>query len=75
MLLVVLFHATGNLPVTFLIAPLGIDMIQPFLIFTALLIIAAAVVVGFAGAADLSRTQRKQTSEDIPTVPKPLPVT
>jgi len=27
-----------------------------------------------AGAADLSRTQRKQTSEDIPTVPKPLPV-
>jgi hypothetical protein len=50
-------------------------MIQPFLIFTALLIIAAAVVVGFAGAADLSRIQRKQTSEDIPTVPKPLPVT
>lgn len=75
LLLVVLFHATANLPVTFLIAPLGIDMIQPFLIFTALLIIAAAVVVGFAGAADLSRTQRKQTSEDIPTVPKPSPVT
>ena len=75
LLLVVLFHATANLPVTFLIAPLGIDMIQPFLIFAALLIIAAAVVVGFAGAADLSRTQRKQTSEEIPTVPKPLPVT
>jgi membrane protease YdiL (CAAX protease family) len=69
LLLVVLFHATANLPVTFLIAPLGIDMIQPFLIFTALLIIAAAAVVGFAGTADLSRTQRKQTSEDIPTAP------
>ena len=69
LLLVVLFHATANLPVTFLIAPLGIDMIQPFLIFTALLIIAAAAVVGFAGKADLSRTQRKQTSEDIPTAP------
>ena len=75
LLLVVLFHATANLPVTFLIAPLGIDMIQPFLIFTALLIIAAAVVVGFAGAADLSRTQHKQTSEGFPTAPKPLPVT
>jgi len=69
LLLVVLFHATANLPVTFLIAPLGIDMIQPFLIFTALLIVAAAAVVGFAGTADLSRTQRKQTSEDIPTAP------
>jgi hypothetical protein len=75
LLLVVLFHATANLPVTFLIAPLGIDMIQPFLIFTALLIVAAAVVVGFAGAADLSSMQHKQTSESFPTAPKPLPVT
>jgi CAAX protease family protein len=74
LLLVVLLHATANLPVTLLLAPLGIDMIQPFLIFTALLIIAAAVVVWFAGPADLSRTQRKQTSEDIPTVPTPMPV-
>jgi hypothetical protein len=44
------------------------------LIFTALLIIAAVVVVGFAGPADLSRTQRKQTSEDIPTVATPMPL-
>jgi hypothetical protein len=49
-------------------------MTQPFLIFTALLIIAAAVVVRLAGPADLSRTQRKQTSEDIPAVPTPMPV-
>jgi uncharacterized protein len=73
LLIVVLLHATANLPVTLLLAPLGSDMIQPFLIFTALLIIAAVVVVGFAGPADLSRTQRKQTSEDISTVPTPTP--
>ena len=75
LLLVVLLHATANLPITVLLGPLGIDAIQPYWIFTALLIIAAGVVVGFAGAADLSRTQRKQTSEDIPTVPKSLPMT
>jgi membrane protease YdiL (CAAX protease family) len=74
LLLVVLLHATANLPVTLLLAPLGSEMIQSFLIFTALLIIAAVVVVGFAGPADLSRTRRKQTSEDIPTVPTPMPV-
>jgi uncharacterized protein len=73
LLLVVLLHATANLPVTVLIAPLGIDMIQPFLIFTSLLVIAAAVVIVFAGPADLSRTQPRQTSEDIPTVPSTLP--
>jgi hypothetical protein len=74
LLLVVLFHATANLPVSVLIAPLESDMFQPFLIFTALLIIAAVVVVGFAGPADLSRTQRKQTSDHIPTASTPVPV-
>lgn len=74
LLLVVLFHATANLPVTVLIAPLGIDMFQPFLIFTALLIIVAGVVVVFAGPADLSRSQRKQTSDHIPTASTPVPV-
>jgi hypothetical protein len=64
---IVLLHATANLPATVLFAPLAIDMIRPFLIFTALLIIAAVVVVGLAGPADLSRTQRKQTSDDVPT--------
>jgi uncharacterized protein len=48
---IVLLHATAHLPVTVLFAPLGIDMIRPFLIFTALLIIAAVVVVGLAGPA------------------------
>jgi membrane protease YdiL (CAAX protease family) len=74
LLLVVLLHATANLPVTLLITPLGIHMIQPFLIFTALLIIAAVVVVGVAGPADLSRAERKQTSEDVSTVSTTVPV-
>jgi uncharacterized protein len=73
LLLVVLLHATANLPVTLLITPLGIDMIQPFSIFTALLIIAAIVVIGMTGATNLSRRQRKQTSEDLPTVSTALP--
>jgi uncharacterized protein len=73
LLLVVLLHATANLPVTLLITPLGIDMIQPFLIFTALLIIAAIAVIGMTGSANLSRTQRMQTSEDVPTVPAAPP--
>lgn len=63
MLLVVLLHATANLPVTLLIAPLGRQaMIQPFAIFTALLIITAAVVIRVTGPENLSRTQPKQVS-------------
>ena len=62
LLLVVLLHATFNLPITLLIAPLGTQMIQPFLISTALLILTAAAVVGMTGPAHLSRTQRKQTT-------------
>ena len=73
LLLVVLLHATANLPITLLIAPLGIDLFQPFLIFTALLIIAAIAVIGITGPTSLSRTQPNQTSEDVPTVPSTLP--
>ena len=71
----VLLHATANLPVPVLFAPLAIDMIRPFLIFTALLIIAAVVVVGLAGSADLFRSQRKQTSHDVPTGSTTVPAT
>jgi hypothetical protein len=45
------------------------------LIFTALLIIAAIVVIGMTGPTNLSRTKPKQTSEDAPTVPSTLPAT
>jgi hypothetical protein len=37
-------------------------MIQPFAIFTALLIITAAVVIRVTGPENLSRTQPKQVS-------------
>ena len=46
LLLVVLLHATANLPITVLLGPLGIDALQPYLIFTALLIIARALSSG-----------------------------
>ena len=56
-----------------LVDPLGIDMIQPFLIFTDLMINSAVVVIPVTDKADLSRTKRKQTSEDVPAVPSPVP--
>jgi hypothetical protein len=40
-----------------------------------LLIIAAVVVVGLAGSADLFRSQRKQTSHDVPTGSTTVPAT
>ena len=66
-------HATVNLFVTLLITPLGIDMTQPFLIFTALLTIASIAVIRMTGSTNLSRMQRKQTSEDVPTFPLRCP--
>jgi uncharacterized protein len=75
LLLVVLLHATANLPVTFLITPLGgRAMILPYACYTVLLIITAALVVVTNGAADLSRTHRKQVSEPIETALDKLPV-
>jgi hypothetical protein len=67
LLLVVLLHATANLPVTLLITPLGgRAMILPYACYT--------VVVVTNGAADLSRTHRKQVSEPIETALDKLPV-
>lgn len=60
LLIVVLFHATANLPVTYLIAPLGKDMAPSFLVFVALMVVAATVVVLATGPAQLSRTRQKQ---------------
>jgi membrane protease YdiL (CAAX protease family) len=61
-LLVVLLHATVNLPISLLITPLGSAMIQPFAIFTALMIGTAAVVVWLTGPANLSRTKPRQVA-------------
>ena len=66
----VLLHATANLPITVLLGPLGIDAVQPYWIFTALLIITAAVVVGFTGPANLSApsgSRPPRTSKPFPT--------
>jgi hypothetical protein len=61
LLLAVLLHATANLPITFLITPLGgRAMILPYACYTLLLIITAALVVVTNGAADLCSTHRKQ---------------
>ncbi len=63
LLIVVLFHATVNLPLTVFLEPLEDQAAQPFLIYVALLILAASVVVAAAGPATLSRTHAKQVGE------------
>ena len=60
LLIVVLFHAASNLPLTVLLEPLKGQVLQPFLIYDALLILAATVVVAATGPANLSRTHPKQ---------------
>jgi uncharacterized protein len=64
LLIVVLFHAAINLPLTVLLEPLAEEdqLTRPFLICVALLILAAAVVVAAAGRANLSRTRAKQVA-------------
>jgi membrane protease YdiL (CAAX protease family) len=62
LLVVVLLHAAANLPLTLLIAPLGEEMTQPFLIFVVLMVLTAAAVVGLTGAEHLSRSHVKQVS-------------
>jgi membrane protease YdiL (CAAX protease family) len=53
LLIVVLFHAASNLPLTILLEPLEDQVHQPFLIYVALMILAAAVVVAATGPANL----------------------
>jgi membrane protease YdiL (CAAX protease family) len=62
LLIIVLYHAASNLPITLLITPLGIKMTQPFLIYVSLMVIAAVAVVLATGAAHLSRTHPKQVA-------------
>ena len=60
LLIVVLFHAASNLPLTVLLEPLKGQVLQPFLIYDGLLILAAIVLVAVTGPANLSRTHAKQ---------------
>ncbi len=64
LLLVVLLHATFNLPVTLLIAPLWSRAMVPFLLYVGLSIVAAIVVVIWAGPRHLSRKHTKQEQEE-----------
>jgi membrane protease YdiL (CAAX protease family) len=63
LLMVVLFHAASNVPLTVFFEPLANDgqVTRPFLIYVALMVLAAAVVVVATGPATLSRTGAKQT--------------
>jgi uncharacterized protein len=63
LLIVVLYHAASNLPITVLISPLGSQMAQPFLIYVALTVVAAVVVVIATGAENLSRTAQRQIEQ------------
>src|SRR5215217_7518732 len=63
LLLVVLLHATVNLPLTLLLEPLGSRMSLPVWLYFALMVMAALVVVIVAGPEHLSRMRRKQEEE------------
>jgi membrane protease YdiL (CAAX protease family) len=79
LLVVVLLHATYNLPLTLLIAPLGSRVTVPFLLYVGLLVVAAIAVVIVAGPKHLSRKHRKQEERAVepgvatPGVVKPTP--
>jgi membrane protease YdiL (CAAX protease family) len=62
LLVVVLYHAAANLPLSLLITPLGAGMTQPFLSYAALVVVAAVAVVAVSGPEHLSRTHRRQGS-------------
>ncbi len=60
LLMVVLLHATINLPMTLVIDDLGSRATVPVLLYWGLMIVAAIVVVIVAGPKHLSRKHRKQ---------------
>jgi membrane protease YdiL (CAAX protease family) len=70
LLLVVLLHATVNLPVTLAIDQLGSRATVPLLLYWGLMIAAAMVVVFAAGPKHLSRKHRKQEQEEQAAEPK-----
>ena len=82
LLMVVLLHATVNLPVTLVIDDLGTGGRVPSLLYFGLLAVAAIVVVMVAGPKHLSRKRKKQEEEEqgaaesavaAPGVVKPTP--
>jgi len=82
LLMVVLLHATINLPITLLYNDLGGRVTVPVLLYFGLMVVAAIVVVIVAGPKHLSRKHRKQEQEEqgaaepavaAPGVVKPTP--
>jgi membrane protease YdiL (CAAX protease family) len=82
LLLVVLLHATANLPMTLFIDELGSKAMVPVLLYFGLTVVAAIVVVVLAGPAHLSRKHTKQEERDegaakpeiaTPRIAKPTP--
>src|SRR5918994_1182555 len=70
LLMVVLLHATANLPITLAIYDLGIRATVPVLLYFALMVVAAIVVVIVAGPKPLSRKRHRQVE---PPRPSPAP--
>jgi membrane protease YdiL (CAAX protease family) len=64
LLMVVLAHATFNLPITLTIDDLGTGGRVPSLLYFGLLAVAAIVVVFWAGPEHLSRKRKKQQQEE-----------
>jgi membrane protease YdiL (CAAX protease family) len=82
LLMVVLLHATVNLPQTLVIDDLGSGATVPLMLYWGLMVLAAIVVVIVAGPKHLSRKRRKQVQEEpqaaesgvaAPGVAKPTP--
>jgi uncharacterized protein len=67
LLMVVLAHATVNLPLTLVRDDLGAQATVPVLLYFGLLIVAAIVVVIVAGPKHLSRKRTKQVQEEVAT--------
>ena len=63
LLIVVLFHATANLPLTVFFEPLAGRVAQPFLIYVALAVAAATAIVVATGPGHLSRTAQRQIEQ------------
>jgi membrane protease YdiL (CAAX protease family) len=73
LLLVVLLHATANLPLTLFLEPLGSRAMLPFLLYVGLMVVGAIVVVIVAGPEHLSRKRRKQEEPAHPEVATAAP--
>jgi uncharacterized protein len=62
LLIVVLYYATANFPLTVFLEPLGGRAAQSFLIYVALSVVTAAAIVVATGPEHLSRTHGKQVT-------------